>query len=149
MSRPELLARHPVEIIPDGGFYEYEEEPQLTWRWAAKKAGLILRNELDTPRSVEIRSMLETGAPGRLRVTTVRTEDQIEISGTRDYERTITLPAQGQVRLSFSCNCQRMKAPFDTRSLYFRLVNFRIVEPPASTDRAGNDQSYDITAHFN
>jgi hypothetical protein len=51
-----LLARHPVEIIPAGGFYE--EEHNLAWRWATKKAGLILRNELDTPRSVEVRATL-------------------------------------------------------------------------------------------
>lgn len=134
-SRPVLFARHPIEIIPDGGFFG--EEHNQAWRWAAKKAGLILRNELNIPRSVEVRATLETRGPGQIMIAAAQTNDVIVIPGVRDYERKIDLPAQGQVRLSFSCDCSRVDAPEDSRSLYFRLVDFRIADPSTTSNDAG------------
>jgi len=134
-SRPELFAQHPIEIIPDGGFYGEEHNLARRWRWATKKAGLILRNELNIPRSVEVWTTLETRDPGQIMITAAQANDAIVISGVRDYERKIALPAQGQVRLSFSCDCRRVDAPADPRSLYLRLVDFRVVDPSAT----GND----------
>lgn len=135
-SRSELFSRHPIEIIPDGGFYGEEHNQARRWRWAAKKAGLILRNELNIPRSVEVWATLETRGPGQIMITGAQANDAIVISGVRDYERKIALPAQGQVRLSFSCDCRRVDAPADPRSLYLRLVDFRIVDPSAASNAA-------------
>lgn len=71
-------------------------------------------------------------------ITAAQTSDVMVISGVRDYQCKIALPAQGQVRLSFSCDCRCVEAPGDPRSLYFRLVDFRIVDPLATSNDAGS-----------
>jgi hypothetical protein len=135
LSRAELLALHPVEILADGGLYNEEHDTNLLWRWSTRKSGLMLRNELNFPRSIEVRTSLET--QGRLIIAYSKTSDTIAIGSPIAYKRVVRLPAQGYVRLSFSCNCSRVNAPSDPRSLYLKVANFVAVDPFA-LDIKGN-----------
>ncbi len=131
----ELFASHPVEIIPDGGFFADEQD--AVQHCATRKGSLILRNQLGIPRQVKLQATLKTQGPGRLKITSSQQSDEIVIPGAQTYERELLLPAGSYLRLNFSCNCTRVNATSSARPYYFSLVNLRVGDPPNATGKMG------------
>jgi phosphoglycerol transferase len=128
MSRAELFALHPIEIIPDGGVYDIEINQIGPARWSAKRSGFVLRNELNIPRSIEVRATMETQGSGEITIKQQGTSDKIATSGIYNYKHAVELPAGVYVRLDLVCDCKPVTSPLDSQPRYLNLINLRAID---------------------
>lgn len=113
------------------GFSVLEKDASHQWRWADRKAELFLRNFGPETRKVQITLVAASGYPdpSRLSVTGADGVQQYSIdSRGQKIVLDMNLPP-GRTRLTLETDAPRVQAPTDPRSLYFRVMDFRLTQP--------------------
>lgn len=127
----QQYALHPIEITFPTGFYAEERNDKQTWRWCSRHGVMQLHNALPQPRTLRLAMTLQTSGakPETITISAAGQSERIELTtNTESYARKIQLPPMGTASVSFDCECKPINAPGDSRSLYFALVNPRVVE---------------------
>jgi hypothetical protein len=129
-SRAEL-ALHPIQITFPRGFDTEEVYNGKRWHWSNAMGAIKLRNPLPRGRTVTLSMSLQTGYPEPGAITIVeagKTETLVVSEQPQVFTKAVALPPLGEDVLSFSCNCKRIYAPKDPRSMYFRIFDLRVTE---------------------
>lgn len=110
------------------GFYELEGTPEVNWSWCDETGILIVRNYTGEDQTVQLVANAYTGYEEISSLIIMSEDDesryQISSAGTA-VEYTFTAHP-GENQISFSTDAQRVDAPDDPRSMYFRLQNASI-----------------------
>jgi phosphoglycerol transferase len=127
MSRAQLSADSPLEVLPDSGLYGIEHAASESWRWSLKRSRVILRNELPFTRFATFRATLGALDKRHITISDGHTSERIVVSGSYNYTRRVAIPPHGITRLSFVSDGNRISSP-DPRALYFKLSNLAVAE---------------------
>jgi hypothetical protein len=122
---------HPVRVSFESGFYPEERNDIQSWHWSGQHSVLHVQNTIPLPRVVRLVATLQTGdiQPDTIKVSGEGQTDTVAVTAhTAPYVRIIQLPANQGEDLTFDCICKQVTAPGDSRTLYFSLINFKIVE---------------------
>jgi len=120
--------RH-VEITFLKGFFSEERNDKQTWRWGSQHDVMLIHNGLPQSRTVKLMTTLQTnGAEENLTISVGGQPEKVRVAGQRAYARTLQLPPEGSAIVSFDCEGAPISAPGDPRSIYFGLINPRVVE---------------------
>jgi phosphoglycerol transferase len=128
--RTRLL--NPIYLEWQRGFYAAEGSQ----RWSEARSAVAVDNPRSTPARVRITTGVCSGTPEPAAFT-IRSA-ALEYSGDVtsrciDLDIAATLPP-GRTRIRFSTEAPRVHAPADTRALYFRLRDFRLVPADGSVE---------------
>lgn len=123
---------NPVYVTFPSGFSSVEEIYQgERWRWSDKTGTIRLQNTSNLVRTVTVRMALQTGYPKGQRLTirgAGKTETLAVGHEKQSFTRQITVQPNSEETLSFDCDCQRVQAPTDPRSMYFRIFDFTVID---------------------
>lgn len=123
-------ALHPVREAWGHSFSSLERFGDTTWRWCSSSGELRLINSSGTQRTVVISMSFATGhrEPASLNVTAAGFSEQLTVSQENSpYAKAVTLPP-GTTIIKFTCDAKRVDAPWDKRTLVFRVDNFTVKE---------------------
>ena len=123
-------ALHPLILEWTGGCSDLEGSAQLNWHWCSSQGELVIDNPLGEERKFKLEMGLATGyeelANLSLDGTLISETLKINIKPTA-YVKMVTVPPGHHV-IGFSCDAKRVHAPWDSRSLVFRVINFSLEE---------------------
>jgi len=122
---------HPVEITFGVGFYDEQHVDKRIWRWCSQQCVIQLRNSRPQSRSVKLDMILQSGDPQQktIRVSVDgRPKTATASSLGASFVSNIRLPPGQSVSVSLDCDCKPVVAPDDPRSMFFAVVNPRVVE---------------------
>lgn len=126
MPVSERLARNPVQVLFERGFYYEERGGGHVWHWALPRARLTLVNPLDAVRKVSLAMHLQTsgGESHQVRISLPDgTADQVSTEAI--YHKTINLPASRPVSVDLACDCPPVR-PAGARALYFFVSDVEV-----------------------
>lgn len=117
-----------ISVQYNGGFSVLEGTGEGNWRWCDKTGELTVQNPTDEYLTIQFSATAYTGY-GEISSLIIMSEDdeseyQVSSAGTA-VEYTFTVHP-GENQISFSTDAQRVDAPTDPRSMYFRLENATI-----------------------
>jgi phosphoglycerol transferase len=121
---------HPVMIDWTGGFSGLESEAGVNWHWCSSEGELVINNILNQQRTFKLDMGLATGYEELAKLSLdgdlISEKLKINLKPTA-YSRTIALPP-GRHTIRFTCDAKRVHAPWDNRSLVFKVINFSLQE---------------------
>ena len=118
-----------VEVTFLQGFYGEERNGSHIRRWCSQHDLMLIHNGLPQSRTVKLMMTLQTnGAKEILTISSMGRSETIKIAGQKAYTRTLELPARGSASVFFDCKGGPINAPADPRSVYFGLIDPRVVE---------------------
>jgi phosphoglycerol transferase len=120
---------HPVELTFERGFYDDEPGGAQSLMSSRKRGRLVLINPLETERTVELSTTLETRSdrPRNIRIEAGGLIENLPVTRALLWSRTLTLPPGGQIPVSFYCVCDRMNGT-GSRPAYFRAADIKVEE---------------------
>jgi hypothetical protein len=119
-----------VQAVWHCGFYGPDGTAEANNRWCRGQGKLTLVNPSDRPRVVTLEACLAPAgpAPANLWIEGPLLNDHVVLDpASVAYQRKLSLPP-GRHTLVFSCDGHRVRAPNDTRTLVFRVTQFRLAE---------------------
>jgi len=123
-------ALHPLILEWTGGCSDLEGSAKLNWHWCSSQGELVIDNPLAEERKFKLEMDLATGyeelANLSLDGTLISETLKINMKPTA-YVKTVTVPP-GRHVIRFACDAKRVHAPWDSRSLVFRVINFSLEE---------------------
>ena len=123
-------ALHPLILEWTGGCSGLEGSAKLNWHWCSSQGELVIDNPLVEERKFKLEMSLATGyeelANLSLDGTLISETLKINMKPTA-YAKAITVPP-GRHVIGFACDATRVHAPWDSRSLVFRVINFSLEE---------------------
>ena len=123
-------ALHPLVLEWTGGCSGLEGSAKLNWHWCSSQGELVIDNPLVEERKFKLEMSLATGyeelANLSLDGTLISETLKINMKPTA-YAKAITVPP-GRHVIGFACDATRVHAPWDSRSLVFRVMNFSLEE---------------------
>ena len=124
------LALHPLILEWTGGCSGLEGSAKLNWHWCSSQGELVFDNPSGEERKIKLEMGLATGyeelANLSLDGPLVSEKLKINMKPTA-YSKMITLPP-GRHAIQFACDAKRVHAPWDNRSLIFKVMNFSLQE---------------------
>jgi hypothetical protein len=111
-----------------GGFSGLEVSPEENWRWCSSTGELIIENRLPNERHVVIEMGVSSLNPGQLRIQSKNFSETIPINTVSvPFLRKFTIPP-GVYSIRFTSTAPEVIPLPDSRSLSFRVINFRLKE---------------------
>lgn len=126
-KRYDLL--HPLLISWTNGFSGLEGQPGDSWRWSDKSGELIITNTSDKVKQISLHFTMSTAYPENSNIVMsglINDVVQVNNSGTEIIKNISVDP--GKWSIKFETNAKKVDAPNDSRSLYFRVNNFEMLE---------------------
>lgn len=119
MPASERLARNPVQVLFERGFYYKEHGGGHAWHWSLRHGRITLVNPLDAARKVSLSMRLQTadGSPHNIRISYAGETDHAAAGTT--YNRTFVIPPSRPFSLDLICDCPPVRPPDGARLLYF------------------------------
>jgi hypothetical protein len=109
-------------------FSDLEGSPEDNWRWCSTNGRLIIENRLPRERKAVIEMGASSINPGQLRIESENFSETIPINQVNTpILKNITIPP-GAYSIRFTSTAPATTPPPDTRSLSFRINNFRLKE---------------------
>ncbi|MDQ2921683.1 MAG: hypothetical protein M3R52_08775 [Acidobacteriota bacterium] len=124
------MVLHPLTPEWSGGFSDLESSGELNWRWCSSAGELVISNSLNEDRKLKLEMALVTGYEelANLSLDGPLISETLKINmKPTNYSKTITVPP-GRHVIRFSCDAKRVITPLDSRSLVFKVINFRLEE---------------------
>jgi phosphoglycerol transferase len=130
LASKRQLVLNPLTAEWTGGFSALESEAGVNWHWCSSEGEIVINNILNKDRKLKLDMALATGyeelANLSLDGDLISEKLKINMKPTT-YSRTFTLPP-GRHIIRFTCDAQRVHAPWDNRSLVFKVMNFSLQE---------------------
>jgi hypothetical protein len=126
-SRRQMLL-HPLTTEWTGGFSGLETSAENNWHWCSSQGELLIDNTSGKERKIKLEMGLATGYEefANLSLDGPSFSEKLKINmNPTAYSRTITLPP-GRHVIRFACDAKPVHAPWDNRSLVFRVLNFSL-----------------------
>ncbi|MGG4395760.1 hypothetical protein ABEX25_15780 [Paenibacillus thiaminolyticus] len=127
---PPVEVPKAIDIKWGDGFSYLESDMDGNWRWCAGEGSLILRNNTNQAKKIEVATGLMT-AYGELAALSVFGELWNEHFvcnwSPTQIVRTLQIPP-GEHTVYFTCNAEKVVTHDASRTLVFRLLNFRLRE---------------------
>lgn len=121
------------------GFYHWEGDPAVNWRWCGPKGKMEIRNEASHPQTIQLEMSFDGKGPrpAQLRIHGSLISENFEIVSGKmcTMQKTITVPP-GRHAIEFQCDGERITAEGDPREIVFRVINCRM----QVLDAAGNER---------
>ena len=119
MPASERLARNPVQVLFERGFYYEERGGGHTWHWSLRHGRITLVNPLDVPRKVSLSMHLQS-ADGKPHNVSISYGDGLDHApaGTT-LSRTFNIPPSEPFSLDLICDCPAVRPADGARLLYF------------------------------
>ena len=126
MPASERLARNPVQVLFERGFYYAERGGGHTWHWSLRHGRIALVNPLDVPRKVSLSMRVQTadGKPHNIRISYENGQDHA-VTGTI-YRRTFEIPPSEPFSLDLICDCPAVRPADGGRLLYFFVSDVEV-----------------------
>lgn len=124
----DMKSSYLISVQYSGGFSGLEGTGEGDWRWCDKTGELTVQNPTDEYVTVQFSATAYTGYEEISSLTIMSEDDESEYrisSAGTAVEYTFTVHP-GENQISFSTDAQRVDAPTDPRSMYFRLENATI-----------------------
>ena len=123
MPASERLARNPVQVLFERGFYYEERGEGHVWRWSLRRGRITLVNPLDVTRKVTISMHLQTadGKPHVIRISSESGTDRADVRTT--YTRTFDVPPMRPISLDLICDCPAVLAGGGGRTISFAVLD--------------------------
>ena len=131
--RTQRLNQDPVQLSFSPEFYSEERTPGQVQRWCGPEGTLLLKNPLREARNVVLTFGLHAGTSGQhsVRIADDRGTQTLKIDdGITNFTRKIVLEPSGSTSIRLSYDGPKLAAPGDPRSLYFSILNWRLVDEP-------------------
>jgi phosphoglycerol transferase len=131
----KLSALNPLKMEWGKGFYEQESlegNSMLVqrWRWVQQQGTLIVTNPQSSTKHVKMTMSLQTVWPeySNLRIESKLFSEVVRINNKgKVFEKTFLLPPGNHI-INFYSDATEFNPPKDNRSLFFKVINFRIQE---------------------
>jgi phosphoglycerol transferase len=110
------------------GFYSLENKENKYWRWGHNKAALYVTNPYDHDINMHIETSFFTGYDehSNIKVESEYFSDNFSTNNSGYfYSKDFVLPP-GTHRIFIKCDAKEVYAPNDSRSMVFRVENFKI-----------------------
>ena len=124
----DMKSSYLISVQYNGGFFGLEGTEEVNWRWCDKTGELTVQNPTDKYVTVQLSTTAYTGYEEISSLIIMSEDDESEYrisSAGTAVEYTFTVHP-GENQISFSTDAQRVDAPTDPRSMYFRLENATI-----------------------
>ena len=128
-SKRQMLL-HPLTTEWTGGFSGLEISGENNWRWCSSQGELVIDNTLGKERKLKLEMGLATGYEelANLSLDGPLVSEQLKINmKPTAYSHTITVPS-GRHIIRFACDAKQVHAPWDNRTLVFKVMNFSLQE---------------------
>jgi hypothetical protein len=110
------------------GFWDMEGSPEDNWRWGSTAGELMIENRLPSERKAVIEMGVSSINPGQLRIESENFSETIPINPVNTpFLKKFTIPP-GAYSIRFTSTAPATSPPPNTRSLSFRINNFRLKE---------------------
>jgi phosphoglycerol transferase len=107
------------------GFYNQESNPNESWRWCQAAGTLKVINPTEKERRVVIETAFSANADSNLEISGALFTETLRLNATpRAFAKTITVPP-GEHVIQFKCDSPPVPPHIDSRTLVFRVNNFR------------------------
>jgi phosphoglycerol transferase len=126
MPASERLARNPVQILFERGFYYEERGDGHVWHWSLRRGRITLVNPLDVARKVTLSMHLQTADGKPHGITISRTDGADHATAGTSYSRTFELPPSRPNSFDLICDCPLARPPGAARVLYFFVSDVRV-----------------------
>jgi phosphoglycerol transferase len=119
MPASERIARNPVQVLFERGFYYEERGGGHAWHWSSRHGRITLVNPLDAARKVTLAMRIQTadGKPHNIRISHAGGTDHA-VAGTT-FSRTFNIPPSEPFSLDLICDCPAVRPAGGGRLLYF------------------------------
>jgi phosphoglycerol transferase len=123
MPASERLARNPVQVLFERGFYYEERGGGHAWHWSLRHGRITLVNPLDGPldaaRKVSLSLRIQTadGKPHDIKISYADGTDHAAAGAT--YRQTFDLPPSRPISLDLICDCPPVRPAGAGRVIYF------------------------------
>jgi phosphoglycerol transferase len=119
----ERLARNPVRILFERGFYYEERGDGHVWHWSLRRGRITLVNPLEVARKVTLSMHLQTadGKPHGIQISSTSGTDRADVRTT--YSRTFDIPPMRPISLDLICDCQAVQAGGGGRAITFAVLD--------------------------
>lgn len=124
------LSFHPILLDWEGGFSSLESRPGKTWRWCSSEGALRINNTSRFPRTVKLEMAFATGYPELDDfVISGFISERLKVNNNPSfYSKTVTVPPNESVIITFRSAAKRLDEPRDRRVLVFRIEDFKMTE---------------------
>lgn len=122
MPASERLARNPVQVLFERGFYYEERGGGHVWHWSLRRGRITLVNPLDVARKISLSMRLQTadGKPHEIRISGESADARTP------YSRSIDLPPSRPISLDLICDCPGVRPAGSGRTIYFSVLDIRV-----------------------
>jgi phosphoglycerol transferase len=110
------------------GFYSSEHDQDRCWRWSLNKSSLYLTNPYDHDINIHLETSFFTGydKPSNIKVESEYFSDNFSANQSGYfYSKDFVMPP-GILPIYVTCDAPEVYAPNDSRSMIFRVENFKI-----------------------
>lgn len=121
---------HPISVRWRRGFYPLEKTSTESWRWAKRKAKIVISNPTNLTRKFQIKMLLATNwsHDSKLKIESVAFSQTLNVnSNPLPFDAAIELPANSQTQIMFRFETEQ-PLPSGSREQYFQIRNFEVVE---------------------
>jgi phosphoglycerol transferase len=130
LASKRQLVLNPLTTEWTGGCSGMESEAGTNWHWCSSEGEIVINNILNQDRKIKLDMALATGyeEPAKLSLDGDLISEKLTINmKPTAYSPTINLPP-GRHVIRFACDAKRVYAPWDNRSLVFKVINFSLQE---------------------
>jgi phosphoglycerol transferase len=126
MPASERLARNPVQVLFERGFYYEERGGGHVWHWSLRRGRITLVNPLDVARNITLSMHLQTadGKPHFIQMSSESGIDRADVRTT--YSRAVDIPPSRPISLDLICDCPAVRPAGGGRTIYFSVSDMRV-----------------------
>jgi hypothetical protein len=129
--RAQRLSHDPVQLSFSPEFYSEERAPGQIQRWCGPEGTLHLTNPLHEARNVVLMFGLHASGEHNFRIADDKATQTVRVGGgITNVTKKVVLAASGSTSIRLSYDGPQLASPGDPRSLYFSILNWRLVDEP-------------------
>ena len=119
---------HPIQTMWKKDFYDLESLNEMSWHWSGPNGELQIENPLDYPRKATIEMSIDSPNAGTLQIRSEIFSETFKVTTNPTTLNKTFVIAPGKHTLKFICNAPAAHYSTDTRSLVFRVTNFKLTD---------------------
>ncbi|WJH27539.1 hypothetical protein N6H13_20065 [Paenibacillus sp. CC-CFT742] len=129
MGKKKEETLNPILVDFTEGFFDLEENAQKNWRWGNNKAKINLNNLSNRIVKMKVEFSVSTGYSNfsNLEISGMLT-NHLSINQIPTLVSAEIILKPGKNLISFETDSIKIFAPNDSRSMYFRIENFKMEE---------------------
>lgn len=118
-----------LQVNWNNGFYDLENSPKVNWRWCNSSGDLVIYNPLNKTRKAKIDMALATAYEeiSNLIIKGETISEVVKINNIGNIFSRIIDIEPGTNIIKFSTDAKKVIAPGDSRDLYFKVINFKMI----------------------